>query len=169
MSYCKNGGVNLVKGMRGWSQDGAHRFFYMSGWCIPVFSCRIIWKTSQTAEMIPFYLNLAHQNSHKKKKWTRKTQHTMDKRWKKKAIHKQQINLINPMVPSKRNDNNNDAERDKGRELPATKVAIVRGSEQTLTSSSTRIGEFGMHTPKKETRLPLIWPLEKISFKWSSS
>ena len=70
---------------------------------------------------------------------------------KKAASHKQQINLITPMVASKKKQNNNAAQKDKGRELPPTKVAIERCSEQSLTSESIRIGEFGMNTSKKET------------------
>ena len=73
----------------------------------------------------------------------------MDNRPKNKTKHKQQIALITPStLPSKRKQKNNGAESDQGRELPATEVTIVRGSEQSLTSS-IRIGEFGMKTTKK--------------------
>ena len=72
----------------------------------------------------------------------------MDKRPKKMATHKQQITLITPTVASRREDNSNATERNKGRELPATKVAMERGSKQSQMSS-IRIGEFSMNTSKK--------------------
>ena len=45
-------------------------------------------------------------------------------------------------------NNSNDADKTKGRELPATEAAIERESEQSQTSS-IGIGEFGMNTSKK--------------------
>jgi hypothetical protein len=50
------------------------------------------------------------------------------------------------MVPFMKKQNSA-VERDQGRELPATEVAIVRSSEQSM--SSIGIGEFGMNTSKK--------------------
>ena len=49
--------------------------------------------------------------------------------------------MITPRVPSAKKHNNNAAERDQGRELPVTKVAIVRSREQSLMSS-IKIGEL---------------------------
>jgi hypothetical protein len=65
----------------------------------------------------------------------------------KKKAKQMVINMVPPMVPFMKKQNSA-VERDQGRELPATEVAIVRSSEQSLMSS-IRIGEFSMNTSKK--------------------
>ena len=37
MNYCKDGGVDLVKGIHVWNWHDARQFFYMSSWYAPVF------------------------------------------------------------------------------------------------------------------------------------
>ena len=94
----------------------------------------------------------------------------MDKRQKKKATcKKQEINLI-VSPPSKKRQNDNAAEKDKGKEPPPSEVAVERCSEHSVTSESIGIGEFGMSTSRKGNvatfniaiRESLLFPMVKF-------
>ena len=88
-------------------------------------------------------INVCRKGQSHNKDGTRSAQMTMGK----KAVIWTQINMVPLVVPSIKN-HKTDAERDQGRELPVAEVAIVKSSEQSLTSS-IGIGEFGMNTSKK--------------------
>ena len=86
------------------------------------------------------------------------------------CVIRQEINLIIiPPVASKKRQNNNAAERDKGKELPPSKVAIERCSEHSVASESIRIGAFGMSASRKRNVTTLNIAIRKVSFQWSSS